>query len=100
MNSYGSAKYNQSDSQPGTNRRVFSLKVLLLASLASLSNAIALNAQQGAPELFSYDELIQLYEPAIPPDALQNKLHLLLTSGAVFPVKYTESRRTFRDGRT
>ncbi len=48
MNSYGSAKYNQSDSQPGTNRRVFSLKVLLLASLASLSNAIALNAQQGA----------------------------------------------------
>lgn len=48
MNSYGSAKYNQSDSQPGTNRRVFSLKVLLLASLASLSNAIALNAATGS----------------------------------------------------
>jgi endonuclease/exonuclease/phosphatase family metal-dependent hydrolase len=38
------------------------------------------NAQQRAPELLTYDELVQLYEQETPPEALQNKLRLLLTT--------------------
>ena len=43
-------------------RRGFTLKLLLLASFASLLNAMAVQAQQQAPELLTYQELVQLYE--------------------------------------
>lgn len=61
-------------------RRGFTLKLLLLASFASLLNAMAVQAQQQAPELLTYQELVQLYEQETPPDALQNKLRRLLTT--------------------
>lgn len=38
------------------------------------------NAQQRAPEMLTYGELVQLYELQTPPEPLQNKLHLLLTT--------------------
>src|SRR6185503_9312744 len=38
------------------------------------------NVQQQSPDLFSYNELVQLYEQETPPEALQNKLRLLLTT--------------------
>jgi len=38
------------------------------------------NAQQRAPELLTYPELVELYEQATPSQALQNKLRLLLTT--------------------
>jgi len=41
--------------------------------------SVAVNAQQG-PDLFSYRELVQLYEQETPPTALQNQLHRLLTT--------------------
>ena len=40
----------------------------------------AANAQQRAPELLTYAELVQLYEQETPPEALQKKLQLLLTT--------------------
>lgn len=58
----------------------FTLKLLLLASFTSLLNAMAVQAQQQAPELLTYQELVQLYEQETPPDALQNKLRRLLTT--------------------
>lgn len=61
-------------------RRGFTPKLLLLASFASLLNAMAVQAQQQAPELLTYQELVQLYEQETPPDALQNKLRRLLTT--------------------
>ena len=48
--------------------------------LASLSMFSAVHAQQPAPELFTYAELIQLYETPNLPDALQVKLDRLLTT--------------------
>ncbi|MET0649093.1 MAG: endonuclease/exonuclease/phosphatase family protein [Pyrinomonadaceae bacterium] len=56
------------------------LKLLLLASFACSLTALEVNAQQRAPELLTYDELVQLYEQETPPEALQNKLRLLLTT--------------------
>src|SRR4026209_2322644 len=53
---------------------------LLLAFLACLLINPAANAQQQAPELLTYDELVQLYEQETPPDALRDKLHRLLTT--------------------
>ena len=41
---------------------------------------MAVQAQQQAPELLTYQELVQLYEQETPPDALQNKLRRLLTT--------------------
>jgi endonuclease/exonuclease/phosphatase family metal-dependent hydrolase len=38
------------------------------------------HAQQQSPELFTYNELVQLYEQETPPQALQDKLRLLLTT--------------------
>lgn len=55
-------------------------KLLLLASFACLLSPAAGGAQQQAPELLAYDELVQLYEQETPPEALQNKLRLLLTT--------------------
>lgn len=60
--------------------RALQLKPLLLASFACSLTAVEVNAQQGAPELLTYDELVQLYEQETPPEALQNKLRLLLTT--------------------
>jgi endonuclease/exonuclease/phosphatase family metal-dependent hydrolase len=55
------------------------LTLLLTRSVLCLFISVAVNAQQ-APDLFSYRELVQLYEQETPPDALQNKLHRLLTT--------------------
>lgn len=56
-----------------------SRRFLLIPSIICLFISVAVNAQQ-APELFSYTELVQLYEQETPPAALQNKLHRLLTT--------------------
>ena len=56
------------------------LRPLLLASFACLLIARAANAQQQAPELLTYDELVQLYEQETPPAALQDRLNRLLTT--------------------
>jgi hypothetical protein len=56
------------------------LKPLLLASFACLLIALEVDAQEQAPERLTYDELVQLYEQESPPEALQNKLRLLLTT--------------------
>lgn len=56
------------------------LKLLLLALFACLSVPIPVDAQQQAPELLTYNELVQLYEQEIPPTALQDKLSRLLTT--------------------
>jgi endonuclease/exonuclease/phosphatase family metal-dependent hydrolase len=42
--------------------------------------AIEANAQQQAPQLLAYDELVQLYEQESPPEALRDKLRRLLTT--------------------
>jgi len=55
------------------------LTLLLIASVLCLFISVAVNAQQ-APDLFSYQELVQLYQQETLPDALQNKLHRLLTT--------------------
>jgi endonuclease/exonuclease/phosphatase family metal-dependent hydrolase len=60
--------------------RAWQLKLLLLASFACSLTALEVNARQRAPELLTYDELVQLYEQESPPEALQNKLRLLLTT--------------------
>jgi len=56
------------------------VRVLALASLLFLVTASATPAQQQPPELFTYAELIQLYENKVPPEALQVKLDRLLTT--------------------
>ena len=55
------------------------LPTLLLVPLLCLFISFAVNAQQ-APDLFSYPELVQLYEQESPPEALQTKLDKLLTT--------------------
>lgn len=55
-------------------------KPLLLASFACLLISLAADAQTRAPELLTYDELVQLYEQETPPAALQSKLGRLLTT--------------------
>ena len=61
--------------------RAFAFKLLLLASFTCLFNSVTVvNAQEKAPELLTYNELVQLYEQETPPDALQNKLRRLLTT--------------------
>jgi endonuclease/exonuclease/phosphatase family metal-dependent hydrolase len=51
-----------------------------LVSCAFLSFTLAANAQQRSPELLTYKEIVQLYEQETPPQELQNKLRLLLTT--------------------
>lgn len=60
--------------------RASTFKLWLLASFACLLIHVAANAQSQAPELLTYDELVQLYEQETPPAALQNKLRLLLAT--------------------
>jgi endonuclease/exonuclease/phosphatase family metal-dependent hydrolase len=60
--------------------RAFALKLWLFASIACLLNPVAANAQQTAPELLTYSELVQLSEQETPPAALQDKLQRLLTT--------------------
>lgn len=60
--------------------RVCALKHLLLAAFACLLMAPEVNARQRAPELLTYDELVQLYEQENPPEALREKLRRLLTT--------------------
>lgn len=52
----------------------------LMIFCALLLFTCAANAQQQSPQLLTYSELVQLYEQEIPPEALQNKLRLLLTT--------------------
>ena len=54
------------------------LKLLLIPSVVCLFISVAVNAQPG-PDLFNYQELVQLYEQETASDALQTKLHRLLT---------------------
>lgn len=56
------------------------LKVLLLVAAVSLSNHQSVKAQQDAPELFTYDELVQLYQKEELTAVLQIKLERLLTT--------------------
>ena len=65
---------------PAWRGRALQLKLLLLASFACLLIPVAADAQQQAPELLTYDELVQLYEQESPPAALQSKLGRLLTT--------------------
>lgn len=60
--------------------RVCAIKPFLLALFACLLIAQGANARQQAPELLTYDELVQLYEQENPPEALQDKLRRLLTT--------------------
>jgi endonuclease/exonuclease/phosphatase family metal-dependent hydrolase len=54
---------------------------LLLSLLFScLPRTAAAQASAKTPELFTYEELVQLYELKDPPEPLQNKLNLLLTT--------------------
>lgn len=53
---------------------------LALAFLLFLITASATPAQQQPPELFTYAELVQLYENQSPPESLQVKLDRLLTT--------------------
>src|SRR6185436_10952120 len=55
-------------------------RLLLLALFVSHSNETAVAQRQAAPELFTYKELVQLYEQETPPVGLQNKLQRLLTT--------------------
>ena len=55
------------------------LTLLLIPSVLCLFISVPVNAQQ-RPDLFTYQELVQLYEQETPPDALQNKLQRLLTT--------------------
>ena len=62
-------------------RRALRFTALIFVWFACLSLPIGANAQQQqAPELLTYDELVQLYEQETPPAALQQKLHQLLTT--------------------
>lgn len=54
-------------------------KLLLVSSIFFLVT-IPINAQQQAPELLTYQELIEFYERATPRPDLQKKLQLLLTT--------------------
>ena len=56
------------------------IKLLLLASLACLLSSTPAHARRQSPELFSYDELVKLYEQKTPPAALQEKLRRMLTT--------------------
>src|ERR1044072_4319130 len=55
-------------------------KQILLTSFACLLIPAAAVARQQPPELFTYDELVHLYEQETPPEGLQNKLRHLLTT--------------------
>lgn len=55
-------------------------KLLLLASIACLLSPAAALARQQPPELFAYDELVQLYEQKTPPAELQERLRRLLAT--------------------
>ncbi len=52
----------------------------MLAALACLLSVVTANAQQQAPELLTYNEMVQLYELETPPGPLQDKLRRLLTT--------------------
>ncbi len=56
------------------------VRILALASLLVLVTASATRAQQQPPELFTYAELVQLYENQNLSEALQVKLNRLLTT--------------------
>ncbi|HSE19774.1 MAG TPA: endonuclease/exonuclease/phosphatase family protein [Pyrinomonadaceae bacterium] len=54
--------------------------IVCVAVLLFLGTAPAVRAQQQPPELFTYDELVQLYENKVLAEALQVKLDRLLTT--------------------
>ena len=73
--------------------RALTFEPLLLAVFACLLINPPARAQQPAPELLTYDELVQLYEQETPPDALQNKLRRLLTTPFVSNASSTRGVR-------
>lgn len=62
----------------GSAAYTLSLKLWLAASLVCLLAPAFAVARQQEPELLTYSELVQLYEQATPPIALQNRLNRLL----------------------
>jgi endonuclease/exonuclease/phosphatase family metal-dependent hydrolase len=60
--------------------RTFPTALLLCLWLACLPGSIKAQARPETPQLFTYEELVQLYEQANPPANLNEKLNLLLTT--------------------
>jgi endonuclease/exonuclease/phosphatase family metal-dependent hydrolase len=56
------------------------IKALSLAMILCVLTSEARTAQQSAPELFAYEELVQLYEQEVPPEPLRRKLSRLLST--------------------
>src|ERR1044072_8193469 len=53
---------------------------------------------QKAPELLTYDEIIQLYQQDVPPEALRDKLKQLLTTPFVSNHAFRSSVRPLKPG--
>jgi endonuclease/exonuclease/phosphatase family metal-dependent hydrolase len=66
------------------------LRLSLLVLIAAVAGGLSVHAQQ--PELFTYDELVQLYETQDLPQALQAKLDRLLTTPFVSNTASTRVR--------
>ncbi|HET9528874.1 MAG TPA: endonuclease/exonuclease/phosphatase family protein, partial [Blastocatellia bacterium] len=56
------------------------IKALSLAIILFVLMPEARTAEQSAPELFTYEELIRLYEQEVPPEPLRKKLSRLLST--------------------
>src|SRR6266496_4845873 len=79
MHLYRSNETEQTLSRSEWRRGAITARIWLLPAFACLLSAVA-NAQQQAPELFTYNELVQLYDQDTPPANLQDKLHRFLTT--------------------
>jgi endonuclease/exonuclease/phosphatase family metal-dependent hydrolase len=60
--------------------RTIPTALLLCLLVSCLPRAAAAQVPAKTPDLFTYEELVQLYEQTDPPEPLQNKLNLLLTT--------------------
>ena len=60
--------------------RTIPTALLLCLLFAGLPRTAAAQASYKTPELFTYQELVQLYEQKDSPEPLQSKLNLLLTT--------------------
>ncbi|HKY44464.1 MAG TPA: endonuclease/exonuclease/phosphatase family protein [Pyrinomonadaceae bacterium] len=65
---------------PGWGYQQRTVRAFALAALVFLTNALATRAQEQSPELFTYAELVQLFENKEVPEALRVKLDRLLTT--------------------
>lgn len=73
-------RYRLQEDKPARWGLALTFKLLLFASFACLFVPVVADAQEQAPELLTYDELVQLYEQETPAAALQQKLNQLLTT--------------------